>query len=119
MLALSKDVIIDGSGLAVPITISGNSAVRVFYINSGVIVTLNRINVSNGMVSGGDYSGVIVNHSRLTVSNSTLSGNSAYDGGCQPIHPRYYRQPDIWQFQAAGNTLLRTTFSNWNNAASS
>jgi len=68
---------IDGSGQTV--TISGNHAVRVFTVNSGVTLNLNSLTVANGSTSGDG--GGIYNLGTLTVSNSTFSGNSASFGG--------------------------------------
>ncbi len=82
--------ITDGAGLVIDggsanITVSGNSAVRVFAVGTptigGAKLTLNNLTVANGrsILGGG-----ILNESSntLTVSNSTLSGNSAnYAGG--------------------------------------
>ncbi|MDQ3704986.1 MAG: Ig-like domain-containing protein [Chloroflexota bacterium] len=80
--------ITDGAGLVIDggsanITVSGNSAVRVFAVGtptiSGAKLTLNNLTVANGrsILGGG-----ILNESSntLTVSNSTLSGNNANEG---------------------------------------
>jgi uncharacterized repeat protein (TIGR01451 family) len=64
-------------------------------------------------------------HSQVTVSFDLFIIRS-WDGNrvdnqeplANPYSPDIIVGPDIWQFQAAGNTLLRTTFSNWNNAVS-
>jgi predicted outer membrane repeat protein len=79
-LSLTKNVTIDGSALAVPITISGDTDnngtadVQVFRVNSGVTATLNRLTITKGK-SG------IYNSGMLTVRNSTFSYNSASTGG--------------------------------------
>jgi predicted outer membrane repeat protein len=82
-LVLSKNVTIDGSALTVPITISGNDAVRVFYINSGVSAELNSLTVANGRPTTSDGGGIYNNNGTLTITNSTITGNSApsYSGG--------------------------------------
>ena len=77
---IAADTTIDGSGQTV--TISGNHAVRVFTVNSGVTLNLNALTVANGSTATGDGGG-IHNSGTLTVSNSTFSGNgaSSYGGG--------------------------------------
>ena len=45
-ITIAADTTIDGSGQTV--TISGNHAVRVFTVNSGVTLNLNRLTVANG-----------------------------------------------------------------------
>ena len=45
-IAIAADTTIDGSGQNV--TISGNHAVRVFTVNSGVTLNLNRLTVADG-----------------------------------------------------------------------
>ena len=45
-ITIAADTTIDGSGQAV--TISGNNAVRVFTVNSGVTLNLNELTVANG-----------------------------------------------------------------------
>ena len=76
-ITIAADTTIDGSGQTV--TISGNHAVRVFTVNSGVTLNLNRLTVADGSASGNG--GGIYNSGTLTVSNSTFSGNSAGYGG--------------------------------------
>jgi hypothetical protein len=80
--------ITDGAGLVIDggsakITVSGNSAVRVFAVGtptiSGAKLTLNNLTVANGRAILG---GGILNESSntLIVRNSTLSGNKADEG---------------------------------------
>ncbi len=76
-LAISRNVTIDGAGHNV--TISGNNAVGVFYVNSGVTFNLNQLTVTKG--NRADYGGGIDNYGTLNVTNSTFSGNSASNGG--------------------------------------
>ena len=80
LVAIDKDLIIDGSGLVAHVQISGNNAVRVFSIPSGVIVTLNQLDIINGLgsVSSG---GGIESYGELTLNDCTLSDNSADWGG--------------------------------------
>jgi predicted outer membrane repeat protein len=78
-IVIAADTTIDGSGQTM--TISGNHAVRVFTVNSGVALNLNRLTVANGNTN--DFGGGILNNGTLNVSNSTFSDNSAthYGGG--------------------------------------
>ena len=72
-ITIAADTTIDGSGQTV--TISGNNAVRVFTVNSGVTLNLNELTVANGqrLAYGG---GIVQRGGTVTVSNSTFSGNS-------------------------------------------
>jgi predicted outer membrane repeat protein len=76
-ITIAANTTIDGSGQT--ITISGNHAVRVFTVNSGVALNLNSLTVANGSTTGDG--GSISNLGTLTVSNSTFSGNIASGGG--------------------------------------
>ena len=78
-ITIAADTTIDGSGQAV--TISGNNAVRVFTVNSGVTVNLNRLTVADGCCRRLRQRRRHLNRGTLTVSNSTFSGNSAAYGG--------------------------------------
>lgn len=77
-LIITKDIIIDGTGLQVPITISGDDQVRVFYIASNYSVALRGLKILNGFADDG---GGICNLGTLTVTNSILSNNKALVGG--------------------------------------
>ena len=83
-LTIDKDLTIQGPG-AGQNTVSGNSATRVFQINSGKTVSLSGLTIANGKVTGSNYGGGIYNNGGvLTLTNTTLSGNSAassYGGG--------------------------------------
>jgi len=107
-LTLSKNVTIDGSALAIPITISGDTNadsigdVRVFNVNNyQVVVTLRSLTISKGYAAeGGNLynGGGIDNAGTLIVTNSTFSDNSAFFSG-GGIHNR-------------GNlTVINSTFS--------
>lgn len=73
-IPVAADMTIDGSGQTV--TISGNSAVRTVYVNSGVTLNLNYLTIANSADSG------IYNHGGIvTVSHSTFSDNRASGGG--------------------------------------
>jgi predicted outer membrane repeat protein len=84
-LDLTNNVTIDGSALATPITLSGDTDnngvgnVGVFYVLPGVTATLDSLNITKGFVNG--FGGGIKSFGTLTVTNSTLSGNSGYYGG--------------------------------------
>ena len=80
-ITIVTDTTIDGSGQTV--TISGNHAVRVFTVNSGVTLNLSELTVANGRFNGGwdDGGGGISNSGTLTISNSTLFKNGAQVGG--------------------------------------
>jgi len=69
---------IDGPGAAV-VTVSGNNAVRVFQVDSGVTAALSGLTISGGSTSGDG--GGIWNGGTLAITNSTITGNSAADGG--------------------------------------
>jgi hypothetical protein len=77
-LTISKNLTIDGVGHSV--TVSGQNATRVFYVNDGVTFNLQNLTVANGStdVGGGIY---IPGNGVVTVKNSTFSGNHAYVGG--------------------------------------
>jgi CSLREA domain-containing protein len=92
-LTISKNVTINGPGTKA-ITISGQNAARVFYVDSGVHFTITRLTVANGRIqgsigvsaemggSGGDGlgGGLYNNGGRVTIVDSTFSGNSAVGG---------------------------------------
>jgi len=75
-LIIGRNLTIDGTGYS--ITVSGNNAVRVFEVNSGVTFNLQNLTVANGNADGG---GGIYNRGTLNVTNSTFSGNTAAHGG--------------------------------------
>jgi uncharacterized repeat protein (TIGR02543 family) len=79
-LTISRDMTIDGAGHA--ITVSGNNAVRVFQVNSGVTFSLNQLTVTNGRAATGESGGGLLNDGgTVTVTGSTFSNNSAGFGG--------------------------------------
>ena len=85
-LTLSKNVVINGSALASPITISGDTNndatgdVQVFIVNAGITATLNGLVITKGYISGGEGGGVS-NNGNLTVVNCTFTANEATDFG--------------------------------------
>ena len=81
--ALNDTTTIDGSANNGDITISGDDAVRVFYINSNKTVTLDTLTIRNAWCDAACDSGAgIRNHGALTVKNSAILFNrSQYSGG--------------------------------------
>jgi Concanavalin A-like lectin/glucanases superfamily len=77
-IAFDKNLTIDGSALPAGITINGNHASRIFQVNSGAIVVLNSLAITNGSA---DFGGGVINGGDLTVNNCTFSGNSATGAG--------------------------------------
>ena len=82
-LASQLPTITDVAGLTVDgtdsdITISGGDQVRVFQVDPGVKLALNKLTVADG--NSASSGGGILNSGTLTVSNSTLAGNSANSG---------------------------------------
>ena len=77
-LVVGNSVAISGPG-ADQLSVNGNAASLVFYINSGLTVTISGLTITNGSADNG--SGIYNDHSNLTVSSSTVSGNSASYGG--------------------------------------
>lgn len=71
-LTINKDVTINNTDAA-NLTISGNSAFRVFHINSGKTVQIKGLTIANGSVS--DHGGGINNEGDLTLTNCTLYDN--------------------------------------------
>jgi IPT/TIG domain len=71
-------ITINGSG-AGPISVSGNHAIEVFDIASGVTTGISSLTVANGTVNGNG--GGILNNGTLALSNVTVSGNTASSSG--------------------------------------
>ncbi len=63
---------INGGG---DVTISGNDLSRVFWIETGAILTLNNITISNGKCTNCNGGGVYSSGGSLFVTNSTFSNN--------------------------------------------
>ncbi len=83
-LDLVKNVIIDGSSLTTPVTVSGQGSVRVFYVAGGVTATLNSLIVKDGWYNiGGSsgYGGGLLNDGTVNIINSLFSTNTAGDEG--------------------------------------
>ena len=77
---IATDITIDGDGH----WISGNSEYRIFSVPIGGSLTVNRLELKDGHVSGEHApgaGGAIRNYGQLTVSASTFKSNSAQAGG--------------------------------------
>ena len=79
-LTISWSLTIDGVGHA--ITVSGNNAVRVFYVNAGITFNLSNLTVANGNAAPNSGGG-LYNTGTLNVTNSFFSGN--YAGGSSGV----------------------------------
>lgn len=75
-LTIGSDMTIDGAGKSV--TVNGNNAVGVFYVNTDVTFNLLNLVVTNGLSESG---GGLYNKGTLNVTNCTISANSAESGG--------------------------------------
>jgi hypothetical protein len=78
-IVLSKNVTIDGSALANPVQINGNSNSAVFIVNSDVTATLNSLTITNGYNDG--YGGGLLTAGTLTLDRCSILGNYATYGG--------------------------------------
>lgn len=74
------DLIIQGPG-ARTLTVSGNSAGRVFRIEDNASVSISGLTITNGNSSPELFGGGILNRGTLALSNSTVSANTAPHGG--------------------------------------
>jgi hypothetical protein len=73
-LLINQALTINGLG-ASNLTVSGNNASRVFYLQNAGTVNINGLTITGG--NAYDGGGVNNNNSNLTLTNSTISGNSA------------------------------------------
>ncbi len=84
-LTISKNMTIDGSDLAEPITISGDDNVRVFDIPTipltSIIVTLDNLIVTKGVTSGHGAGLFMGQGTHVTIKNSIFSDNHAEGRG--------------------------------------
>ena len=89
-LAIAKSLDIEGLG-ADQLTISGNSASRVFDISAGVTVTIAGMTMTDGLANGSSpvlasTGGGILNFGSLTLRSDVLSNNQAVgDAGTSPL----------------------------------
>ena len=80
-IEIDKSLTIDGAdGGVVEPTISGNGSTRVFQVDAGAHVTLNKLIIRDGYCDGCNGGG-IYNSGVLSVTNGTLISNSANSGG--------------------------------------
>jgi hypothetical protein len=100
-LTIARNTVLDGNGHSV--TISGNNAVRVFLVNTGVSFTLQNLTVANGRVvgtngavvgaPGEDAAGAgIFNNGTLTILNCSLQ-NHLTRGGNGGLETNSLSQP--------------------------
>jgi fibronectin-binding autotransporter adhesin len=73
-ITISQDAILDANGHAV--TISGNNAVRVFVVNSGINFSMIGLTVVQGTIVGG-FAGALFNDGNVTLQNCIFSGHSS------------------------------------------
>ena len=107
-IIINKNLTFDGSALASPVTISGNSNGRIFYISESTvsITSLRFVNGDSNDGDPGDNDGdggaiYLSGNSTLTVDRSEFDNNRAeYNGGA------------IYLFANAGLTLTNNTFTN-------
>lgn len=78
--AIADHLTIDGAANGANITVSGNNAVLVMSVSSGVRVTIDSLTITEGRNIAG-FGGGINSEGTLTVTNSTLSKNHASSGG--------------------------------------
>jgi parallel beta-helix repeat protein len=77
----ADSITIDGPGASL-LSISGNSASRVFQVDGGVTASVTGLTITAGSATGGNADGGgIYNQGDLTLSDSTISGNSATGHG--------------------------------------
>jgi CSLREA domain-containing protein len=95
-LVITKDLTINGPGADV-ITVSGNDAVRVFSVDSGVAFAIDNLTIANGSASGGGAGAIYAPYSgsgpktTLAVNNCTFTGNI---GGAIYIHEAEFTVTD-------------------------
>ena len=88
-LVITKNLTIDGVGLATPVAISGNNAVRVVLVSNNAAVTLANLTLTHGKGSGTNCAstpscggGLKVDPgSVVTLTSSTIFSNVSYSGG--------------------------------------
>lgn len=78
-IVIGKNLAIDASALASGITVSGNDDFRVFDVQAGRTVTMNRLKIIDGEIAADG--GGIRNAGNLSLANCELSSNEAGDGG--------------------------------------
>ncbi|MCA9962419.1 MAG: right-handed parallel beta-helix repeat-containing protein, partial [Anaerolineales bacterium] len=107
-IIINKNLTIDGSALASPVTISGNNNSRIFYITSST-VSITRLRFINGASNEGDpgdWDGdggaiYLQNSSTVTIDRSEFANNHAqYNGGA------------LYIFSNSSATLTNNVFTN-------
>lgn len=80
-LTITGNMTLDGSGQSV--TLDGNNAVQVLFVNSGVTFVLKALTVANGLnsASTGLSGGLYNDFGTVDIINSTFVNNSAPNGG--------------------------------------
>jgi IPT/TIG domain len=77
----SKPVTIQGPQ-GVTVTISGNSLVQDFVINTaGVVATIQNLTIANGNAGSNNGGGVAISAGNVTIDHCTISNNVAQNGG--------------------------------------
>ena len=69
-------VTIDASPLAGGLTVNGNGADRVFFVNGGGL-TLQSLTLTGGFTAAGNGGGAVLNNGGVVLDRCTLTGNSA------------------------------------------
>jgi hypothetical protein len=106
-VTVNKDVTIRGAGASSTI-VDGTDSGRVFQINSGVTVTLDKLKITRGRVNTAgppfynNLGGGISNLGTLTLTNSTVSNNISADGGSGIVN---YASLTIINSTISDNTL--------------
>lgn len=73
---------IDASALSKPMKISGNASSRIFHISGNAIVSLNSLEIFNGLSLNSNGGGVFALQSQLNFINVTIRNcTSTFDGG--------------------------------------
>ena len=127
-LVIGTNISIDASNLTTPITLSGNSLVRVMLVNAGVTTSITGLNIVNGYTTvggagiynngtltitdctisdnaAGTLGGGIANNGTMVLVDSTVSGNAAQDGG--GIFNNTGRSLTINGSEISGNSSIR------------
>src|SRR5213595_2147988 len=72
-LVITQSTTVDGGGAA--ITLYGDDGTRLFYVSSGVTLTLRNLTLSHALVAASD-GGAISNDGTLYLENSRIEGSS-------------------------------------------
>ena len=88
-LVITKNLTVDGGGLAIPVTLSGNNAVRVMQVSNNARVTLSSLTLTRGKDAGTSCASAsscggglkVDTGAVVTLTNSTIFSNTGYYGG--------------------------------------